>query len=208
MGQSRGRRRRQVHRAGPAPGSPWICSDGDTCEIASAGTGRAGATDFPLVHQAELLGTLRVAPRTAGDPYSRADTALLTEISHQIAAAAHTVRLREDLRVAYGRVVRAAALERERLRRDLHDRLGPLLVGTGLAVDGLRRGQWTDEPVPASLTTDLAQIAGQLRSASAEVRRIVDALEPATLLGLGLVETLREHLDRLGQLPGVTAFAL
>ncbi|GAA0899120.1 hypothetical protein GCM10009557_74890 [Virgisporangium ochraceum] len=160
------------------------------------------------MHQAELLGTLRVAPRTAGDPYSLADDALLTEISHQIAAAAHTVRLREDLRVAYGRVVRAAALERERLRRDLHDLLGHSLIGIGLAVDGLRRGQWTDEPVPASLTTDLAQIAGQLRSASAEVRRIVDALEPATLLGLGLVETLREHLDRLGQLPGVTAFAL
>lgn len=187
--------------------SPYVAmdlfDDGVAREVASTGPHRAATVDFPLVHQAELLGTLRVSPRAAGEPYSRADTALLTEISHQIAAAAHTVRLREDLRVAYGRVVRAATLERERLRRDLHDRLGPLLVGTGLAVEGLRRGVRAPD-----LEADLTQIAGQLRSASAEVRRIVDALEPASLLELGLVETLREHLDRLADLPGVTTFHL
>jgi two-component system NarL family sensor kinase len=175
-----------------------LLSDGQAQELARTGAPGADAVQFPLVHQSELLGTLTVGLREPGVPFGRADTVLLTELGHQVAAAAHAVRLRADLRAAADRVLRAAAAERERLRRELHDRLGPLLVGTGLTVDALRRGTPDDE-----LGRGLAEVAGQLREASGEVRRIVDELQPATLLELGLTEAVRDHLDRLARLPGV-----
>jgi signal transduction histidine kinase len=113
------------------------------------------------------------------------------------------VRLREELRAAADQTARAAGLERERLRRDLHDRLGPLLVGTGLSVEGLRRSTTADD-----IVSGLGEIAGQLRSASGEVRRLVDRLAPAPVLDLGLAEAVREHLLRLDGAVGGIAFDL
>ena len=188
--------------------SPYVTvellHDGVAREVAQSSTPAAEAVEFPLIHQGELLGTLHVGRRAPGEAYGRADIALLVELSHQIAAAAYEVRLHGDLRTAHDRAVRAAGLERERLRRDLHDRLAPMLIGTGLAVHGLRR-QVTDD---AATGPELEQIARQLRDASAEVRRIVDGLQPATLMELGLVETIRDHLDRLAGIPDVPTFNL
>ncbi len=180
-----------------------VLADGEERTVTSGPHPDAEALRLPLVHQSELLGTLVVGLRDPGVPFGRADRALLDELAHQVAAAAHAVRLTAELRTAAEQVVRAAAAERERLRRDLHDRLGPLLVGTGLTVDALRHG-------PAGQAADgaLAEVAAQLRSASGEVRRIVDRLHPAALEELGLVEAVREHLDRLAALPGVPAFEL
>lgn len=159
--------------------------------------------EFPLVHQAELLGSLMVPFRDPGVPFGRADTVLLRELAHQVAAAAHAVRLRQELRAAADQTARAAGLERERLRRDLHDRLGPLLVGTGLTVEGLRRSTTADD-----VASGLGEVAGQLRSASGEVRRLVDRLAPAPVLDLGLTAAVREHLLRLDGAVGVAAVAL
>jgi signal transduction histidine kinase len=178
--------------------------DGELREVARTGAPGDDAEEFPLVHQSELLGTLTVGLREPGVPFGRADRILLAELSHPVAAAAHAVRLQAELRAAADRVLRAAAAERERLRRELHDRLGPLLVGTGLAVDALRRGVAADTPAGSRL----AEVADQLRSAPGEVRRIVDQLQPATLLELGLTAAVREHLDRLAALPGVPTFEL
>jgi two-component system NarL family sensor kinase len=176
--------------------------DGELREVARTGEPGDDAEEFPLVHQSELLGTLAVGLREPGVAFGRADRVLLAELSHPVAAAAHAVRLQAELRAAADRVLRAAAAERERLRRELHDRLGPLLVGTGLTVDALRRGVSADTPTGEGL----AEVAGQLRTASGEVRRIVDRLEPAALLELGLTDAVRDHLDRLAALPGVPRF--
>ncbi|WP_448616547.1 sensor histidine kinase [Modestobacter sp. URMC 112] len=180
-----------------------LLRDGETREVARVGPAGADTAEFPLVHQSELLGTLLVGLRQPGVPFGRADTVLLDEIAHQVAAAAHAVRLRAELRAAADRAHRAAEAERERLRRELHDRLGPLLVGTGLTVDGLRRSAPGED-----LAGLLEEVAAQLRSASGEVRRIVDRLQPAALLELGLVEAVRDHLDRLAALPGVPSSEL
>jgi two-component system, NarL family, sensor kinase len=102
--------------------------DGELREVARTGEPGDDAEEFPLVHQSELLGTLTVGLREPGVAFGRADRVLLAELSHPVAAAAHAVRLQAELRAAADRVLRAAAAERERFRRELHDRLGPLLV--------------------------------------------------------------------------------
>ena len=172
--------------------------DGAARCAAVAGDPGPDAVVLPLVHQSELVGTLVAGLREPGLPYGAADRVLLDEIAHQVAAAAHAVRLRAELRIAADRATRAATAERERLRRDLHDRLGPLLVGTGLAVDGLRHGTEDGTGIDRGLT----EIAGQLRTARQEVRRIVDQLAPEQLLDQGLPQAVRDHLDRVARLPG------
>jgi two-component system, NarL family, sensor kinase len=180
-----------------------VLVDGEERTVTPGPAPDGEALRLPLVHQSELLGTLVVGLREPGVPFGRADRVLLDELAHQVAAAAHAVRLTAELRTAAEQVVRAAAEERERLRRDLHDRLGPLLVGTGLTVDALRHGH-----DGRASDGGLAEVSAQLRSASAEVRRIVDRLQPAALEELGLVEAVRDHLGRLAALPGVPAFVL
>jgi two-component system, NarL family, sensor kinase len=87
--------------------------------------------------------------------------------------------------------------ERRRLRRDLHDGLGPLLTGVALSADtasnlatGLPEGD---------LQRRLTSIRSDTRSAIHEVRRIVDNLGSPALDELGLVEALRIRADQVHQ---------
>jgi signal transduction histidine kinase len=91
-------------------------------------------------------------------------------------------------------LVEAREEERRRLRRDLHDGLGPLLTGLRLNLDA----------VQAQLATDPERALEHLataRQASAEVisdlRGLVYGLRPPALDELGLAGSLRMHLAAL-----------
>ncbi|MFE9958064.1 sensor histidine kinase [Micromonospora sp. NPDC005299] len=175
-----------------------LLADGAHEEVARVGVPSGEpSVEVPLEWRGELVGTLIVGPRVPGEAYSRADLALLAELAHGIGSALHAVRLANELRVAQQRAVHARADERRRLRHDLHDGLGPLLSGIGLALDGVRRAATVDD----RLAADLRLISGQVRSAATAVRHIIDAMQPAAVADLGLVEALAEHLDRCAALP-------
>ncbi|MGR6317585.1 histidine kinase [Micromonospora soli] len=180
-----------------------LLTEGVHEEVARVG-GPAGepSVEVPLEWRGELVGTLTVGPRVPGEAYSRADLALLAELAHGIGSALHAVRLATELRVAQERAVHARADERRRLRHDLHDGLGPLLSGIGLALDGVRRTTAMDD----QLAGELRLISGQVRSAATAVRRIIDAMQPAAVADLGLVQAVAEHLDRCAPLPGAPSF--
>lgn len=63
------------------------------------------------------------------------DRMLLEELARQAGVAAHAVRLSGDLQLSRERLVAAREEERRRLRRDLHDGLGPTLAGIALGLD-------------------------------------------------------------------------
>ncbi|GGQ05063.1 sensor histidine kinase [Streptosporangium pseudovulgare] len=179
--------------------SVQLLADGEYGEVARVGvSGVEPSVDVPLEWRGELVGTLTVGPRAPGEAYSRSDLALLNELAYAIGSALHAVRLAEDLRTAQEQAVHAIADERRRLRQDLHDGLGPLLSGIGLAVDGVRRTLSTDSPVAGELRV----IADQARSAATEVRRIIDALPSAAVADLGLTAAIADHLERCAELPG------
>ncbi|WP_067181703.1 sensor histidine kinase [Microtetraspora niveoalba] len=179
--------------------SVQLLADGEYGEVARVGvSGVEPSVDVPLEWRGELVGTLTVGPRAPGEAYSRSDLALLNELAYAIGSALHAVRLAEDLRTAQEQAVHAIADERRRLRQDLHDGLGPLLSGIGLAVDGVRRTLSTDSPVAGELRV----ITDQVRSAATEVRRIIDALPSAAVADLGLTAAIADHLERCAELPG------
>jgi signal transduction histidine kinase len=132
-----------------------------------------------------------VSPRERGAQWSRADRRALEAIGRQVAVAAHAVRLSQDLRRSRERLVMAREEERRRIRRDLHDELGPRLAALALELDTAR------EADPADIDAAVGRAADRAREGIAEVRRLVYDLRPRTLDDFGLEGALREQAERL-----------
>ena len=160
---------------------------------ASAGIRGNGEVSVDLVHQRELVGNL-VATPYSGDALSSRDTRLLERLAPQLAIALRVSALNHALQRSRERLVNALEEERRRLRRDLHDGLGPILTAAGLRTDAARNllGR---EPIAAE--KQLVELREELAAAIAEVRRLVYGLRPPALDELGLVGALRDQANSL-----------
>jgi two-component system NarL family sensor kinase len=152
---------------------------------------------LPLVHRTEPVGRLIVAPRTPGESFTSSDRRLLDDLARQAGAAVQAVRLTLDLQRSRERLVATREEERRRMRRDLHDGLGPTLAGLNFGLDAARN-LLTREPEGASAL--LAQLKGQTQEATTDVRRLVYGLRPPALDDLGLVSAIRQQATRHGLL--------
>lgn len=92
------------------------------------------------------------------------------------------------------RLVLAREDERRRIRRDLHDGLGPTLAGVALQLD-VARSLVHQDPVAAERV--IAGLMAQVKGGVADVRRLVDDLRPSALDQLGLVPAIREGAQHL-----------
>ncbi len=165
--------------------------------LARSGTDVQPTESLPLTAYGANVGALH----WAGSPLRSPERSLLDDVAHQIGGAVHTVGLVEELRDARESLVLAREQERRRIRRDLHDGLGPSLAGLGLQVDALANRLAAGHPVEDRLDT----LQAGLRGTVAEVRRIVEGLRPPALDDLGLFGALAE----LGhQLSGGTGLEL
>jgi signal transduction histidine kinase len=144
---------------------------------------------LPLTYQTERVGELILAPRAAGESFSAADMKLINLIAQQAGNAAHTVQLNNDLRYSRERLVTAQEEERRRLRRDLHDGVGPTLASLSQRLDTAADLVNTNPEASVELLKDLK---GQVKDSVAEIRRLVYALRPPVLDEFGLVSAIRE----------------
>ncbi len=121
-------------------------NQGDRLEIAAAyGIPVGEPEQLPLVYHGEPVGQLLVARRAPGETFTPAERRLLEEIAVQAGVAAQAVRLTADLQRARERLITAREEERRRLRRDLHDGLGPQLASLTRTLAAARelRQPWT-----------------------------------------------------------------
>ncbi len=91
-------------------------------------------------------------------------------------------------------LIEAREEERRRLRRDLHDGLGPLLAGLRLNLDATQ-AQFTSDPEKA--LEHLATARRASAEAISDLRGLVYGLRPPALDELGLADSLRLHLAAL-----------
>lgn len=88
----------------------------------------------------------------------------------------------------------AREVERERVRRDLHDGIGPALAGMRLQIEVLRDGL---PPEATAARSAADRLEASVDETLAEVRRIVDGMQPGALDALGFrgaLESLRASL--------------
>ncbi|MDT7784211.1 MAG: hypothetical protein QOF58_2630 [Pseudonocardiales bacterium] len=140
---------------------------------------------FPMTYRGSLVGDLVVEPRAPDERLSDRELSLLVDLARSTAPAAQSIKLTADLQLARERLVRAREEERLRLRRDLHDGVGPALVGIRLQLKALKR----------SLGEVLDPVLGDVDSTAGEVRRLVDGLRPP-ILDQGLALAMRDEAAR------------
>jgi signal transduction histidine kinase len=156
---------------------------------ASHGTMTPDPLTLPLTYQSDPVGDLLAAPRRLGESLTPGDLRLLHDLARQIGPAVHAVSLTGDLQRSRERLVNAREEERRRLRRDLHDGLGPTLAGLALKAASIADQIPADPHSAQQTATDLY---GEIRSTIGEVRRLVYGLRPPSLDELGLVGAVQE----------------
>jgi signal transduction histidine kinase len=144
--------------------------------------------DLPMTSYGAPVGVLSWARR----PLREADRALLEDLARQLGTVVHAAGLLETVRQARERLVLAREEERRRLRRDLHDGLGPALAGLTLQVDTARNR------LPRLEDRDLVDLRSGIHATVLDVRRIVEGLRPAALDDLGLTAAISQLVDGLG----------
>jgi len=113
------------------------------------------------------------------------------EIDKNFAVHRNLIEKDKQLQEAHQRLVAAVEEERRRLRRDLHDGLGPALASLGLKLAAAKQLLRRD---PDSVESLLDQVMAQNRETVNEVRRLVYGLRPPVLDERGLAEAIRAHV--------------
>jgi signal transduction histidine kinase len=169
---------------------PFVGVSADGQDIAAGGRLDGLAVSLPLEGGQLLVGLRRGETRLAP-----ADERILKLLSGPLSTAVHATVLLEQLQRSRERLVSTREHERRRLRRELHDGLGPLLTGVALSAD--TAANLAGGPPDGAVQQRLSAVRSGTRSALSEVRRIVDDLGSPALDEQGLVEALR---IRAGQL--------
>ncbi len=147
----------------------------------------------PLLHHGETVGRLRVSGRGPDDPLDLVDLALVASLAQQVGPAVQAVRLHADLVRSRAELVALREDERRRLRRDLHDGLGPSLAAIGLKAGLAARAT----PADSDARGLLDEIGAEVKASIADVRRVVEALRPPALDELGLIGAVRSRAEAL-----------
>jgi signal transduction histidine kinase len=168
---------------------PYAVVSVDAVPVAESGHPPAIRATVDLGAEGELTVGLRPGERRL----AAADERALRLLAAPLAAALRATRLSQDLQASRERLVAAREEERRRLRRDLHDGLGPLLTGVAMSADAAAN---LSQRAPGSAVELLASVRADSRTALAEVRRIIDDLRPPALDELGLVGALEARAAR------------
>ena len=189
-----------VAQAMKSPHAAIVLGGEDGSEtVAAHGRPEGEPIAVPLVHGTERLGQLVVSPPPPEERFSPADHRLLRDLARQAGAAVHDVGLTRDLQRSRERLVSAREEERRRLRRDLHDGLGPTLAGLTFGLEAARR--LVDER-PDAAGELLSRLEEQAQEAVVNVRRVVQGLRPPALDDLGLVPAIRQQAAAYGMTVG------
>jgi two-component system, NarL family, sensor kinase len=166
--------------------------------VAVASFGRSGTASesIPLEHEGQQVGVLLVGLRAGEKTLGAADRRVLEVLAAPVAVALHAVLLSQELQRARERLVAAREEERRRLRRDLHDGLGPTLTAVTLKADAARS---LLETAPDRADALLAELRADAKQAIGDLRRVIYDLRPAALDELGLLGALGEQVDRFAR---------
>ncbi|MGP4027722.1 histidine kinase [Actinomadura sp. 3N407] len=137
---------------------------------------------IPLVWHGEPVGRLLFG-------VTRSPDARLSGIlARNLAELSNAVRLAADVQRSREHILRTREEERRRLRRDLHDGLGPTLASLAMTVDAARITLKTD---PEAVDALLEELRATMGSTIGDIRELVYGLRPPALDDLGLAGAIQ-----------------
>jgi signal transduction histidine kinase len=159
---------------------------------------------LPLVHNEHLRGVLVLGAKRAEDSFGREDLQILATLSHQAGLASENVALlrslrrrveeltvlREELELMHRRVLSSREEERNRLARELHDRVLQEVLALNI---GLRSAFRLSKEAP--IIERLSEARDALLSIADEIRRICAELRPPALTIMGLADAIRSYTE-------------
>lgn len=166
---------------------------GDT-HSATHGSEPASTREVPIRYGTADVGRLVLPVTGVRSLLSGRDQELLLDVVRQAAIAVRSSRLAEELQASREQLVLAREEDRRRIRRDLHDGLGPVLGGVAMRLDAAGNSLERD---PEAARRMLVQSRRDVTEALAEVRRLVHGLRPPALDDLGLLDALDQQADRV-----------
>jgi len=176
-----------------------------TAEAAAHGTAPELLHGISLRYDGARIGELIVGLRSGQRRLSPPDIAVLELLAGPLAVALHATALSAALQQSRVSIVAAREEERRRLRRDLHDGLGPALTGIAFKADAARNALPAG---PARASELLGALRADTTAAITDIRRLVNGLRPPALDDLGLIGSLRQQTDRLAQRPDGSSVAV
>jgi len=170
---------------------PYAALRADGRVLAVSGTADTHTRTFPL----EGAGAELVVGLRPGDlSLSSGDEHVLRLVAPLLAQTLRARALATDLQESREATITALEEERRRLRRDLHDGLGPRLSGIAFTADAARNLVRSD---PEAADALLKQLRADTNTAIEDIRRLVYAMRPPALDELGLVPALRQQATGL-----------
>ena len=168
---------------------------------ATRGEAPAEVRTLPITYRDQEVGRIVLPLRGLRSRLSRRDEQLLADLVRQAATAARTSQLADALQDSRERLVLAREEERRRIRRDLHDGLGPSLSGVVYQLESARLLVDKD---PAAAKRTIEGLSGHVQDVVADVRRLVHDLRPPALDDRGLVGALGQQAEQITSSGGPT----
>jgi two-component system NarL family sensor kinase len=180
---------------GPVESGPVGSGPVESSPVESGPMGPGAMVTAPLTFAGQPAGRLVLTLRPGETRLPRRSARLLAGVSPQLAAAVQALASAAALTASRQRLLVLRDEERRRIRRDLHDGLGPALAGIGL---GIERARETIDTSPGQASATLAELGTHARRAVTDVRRLVHDLYPSALAELGLARAIAADAERLG----------
>lgn len=167
--------------------------DGTVVRAAESGSRPATLFEFPIVHGGLEVGALHVGARSEREALTPDENDLVGDLARAAGPVARAAQLIAELQRSRETLVLAREEERRRLRRDLHDGVGPTLASVALGIEAAMGRLANDtELVPLLEALDV-----ELQHTINELREIVHGLRPPALDDLGLIPALNQHAANL-----------
>ncbi len=152
-------------------------------EHAMAGIASGDFSQSVKVDNRDELGELANRTNQTGQELARLHAEILTD------------ERARALRERIAQVTLAQEEERRRISRELHDGLGPSLAAIG---NRLRSCQQKVHSDPDQVKQELDDVTNTLKGHIQEIRELIHDLRPLALDQLGLVDAIRQHVERFG----------
>jgi two-component system NarL family sensor kinase len=174
---------------------PYVRLVVDGREVAVSGTVSTEPHPVPLAIGDGREGRLEVGLRPGDLTLGEADLWVLRLVAPLVSQTLRVQSLVQEVQASREDTVAALEEERRRLRRDLHDGLGPRLAGIAYTAGAARNVLDEDADAARSL---LLEVRREAADAIREIRQLVYDMRPPALDELGLVAALEQRVPGLG----------